>query len=389
MVNEIFKHASQSKWQKIKALAENFDDLKIYDSEGVSLLWYAAAGLPDYKIAKWLIDKRVSCEGRQGTPWLVYLYQGFRQRKEDFYADYINQALGFHADEILRRKQLGHRFSIIGTSSLSKFKFPYWGFLTDFTYPSISKSVQRFFLHQKTALSPKQRQEIVHALGICNVTVSPEELYRLYKEGKLVNIPTGWKNHATTIVLKKGGFLIKGNKGYSREKKSLQVFEITKPERITKNLFRGLLCSYRKSSSKKEEKYRIKYQTKDFFKRKINERLGLIYNRKASFSTKRQKGKNCAWSSSAKLAFRANLFLIFHSQGRSPKNAWKKTEKIFKRWKAWDLENQIVNYLKIHEKHNAPSPPDKELLKKIHKKCLKKYSHLSKKIELSAPSTLK
>lgn len=342
-IKHLYLAASKGNWDRVKKLIKQGLDPKVCDAKGRSLLWHVANGEADYTIAKWLIDEKVPCKGdAAGSPWLIYLYHGFKQRKEYGYAEYINKAFDNVADEILREKLYGHRLSLEGVFVVKSRVYQYSGLLTDVTFPEIGESIEQFFSLYKVDLDRPKRQAIIEAFKICDVNVSAEELYRRYNRGELVNIPTGWSDHATAIVLKKRSFLIKGNKGAGREKKSLQVYKIGKPKKLTKKMFQGLLSVYRAPCTKNEQKLRDQYQSKDFFKRGINRKLQLIYQRSMSLKTKRQKGGHCAWSSAAKLAFRADLFLLLYSEGRSVKATWKKVEIIFKNWRKWDREKAFA-----------------------------------------------
>ncbi len=331
--------ASRGNWDLVKKLTRQGVDPKTCDTKGRSLLWHAANGEANYDMAKWLIDQKVPCKGdASGAPWLVYLCLGFKQRKEYAYAEYIDKAFDYMADEILRRKLHGHRLSLRGSFVMKRRVFNFTGLLTDFTFPEIGQSIEQFFSLFKVGLDYRKQQAIVEAFKICDVNVSAEQLYQRYKRGKLVNIPAGWSDHATAIILKKGSFLVKGNKGAGRGKKSLQVYKISNQKRVTKKMFQGLLSVYRSPCSKKEQRLRNQYQSKKFFKKGINKELQLIYQPTLSFKTKPQKGGHCAWASAAKLSFRADLFLLFYSEEQPVKTIWKKAEKIFKHWCKWDRE---------------------------------------------------
>ncbi len=374
-----YQAASKGDWSAVKTLAGRGVDLKAADAKGRSLVWRAAYDYADFEEAKWLIDQNVPClDEKEGAPWLIYLYRGFRQRHEDDYADYIDRALSFKSDEILMRKFLAHRFSIKGSFNLIDRMFSYGGFLTDFTFPEIGRSISKFFLSADADLTEKEQKDIVKAFTICDVEADPEILFSRYRKGKIVNIPTGWDNHSTAIIIKKGVFLIKGNKGSGKGKKSIQVFEIGRPENITIELFQGLLASYSSPQSSRIKKLRKSHQSKRFFRKEINQKLGLAYLSSMSLSTRRQKSDNCCWSSSAKPSFRADLFIIYHQRGLSAGKAWKKADRTFKKWCIWDRKTYLSAYISSPNENK-----DVDLIKKIRQKCSNKEAALIAKGNLS------
>jgi ankyrin repeat protein len=224
--------------------------------------------------------------------------------------DFLLQKAGEDESLLMLQKMLISRFSL-------KTKIVYLGknislerFLSSRVYPKLIDSFNKIvitgfregFFPISSIWETQDFEAIDNALGVLNQTfindeiASVSKLLAVFQKGKIIALSTGWKGHATGVVIA-GNFLIKCNRGEgANDEPGIRVFVIGNKERLNEAL--TILIIARNQTNKKNTKP---------FQQKIHQILNLRPAELSYLPHKDQTSENCAWAS-AKLVLKALFY---------------------------------------------------------------------------------
>ncbi|WP_195155527.1 ankyrin repeat domain-containing protein [Candidatus Protochlamydia phocaeensis] len=253
-------------------------------------------------------------------------FQASLQKHKDM-SLYLQQQLNHFGQFWLDIKLLAHRFGLESQVTIKQRSFSVEGLSSPLAYMALCQSLETNFIKHDfkdrvSFWSPEDSQVILEAMkrgaDYAFYKGSPAEIQDLMDaihQEKITVLPTGWEEHATSIVIK-GDVLIKCNRGERSEKgkAGMEVFKIKDRNQI-RAVLPALLAEKDKSS--------------DFFDEGIHKLVEL--EPIDYFAHKDQHASNCAWTS-AKLSLRAAIYLHLLAMGQATENAAQASYKIYKYW---------------------------------------------------------
>jgi len=302
---------------------------------------------------------------------------------------------GDQSAEWIAHKMMSHRFSLDITINQTNRKVNLFSFHEKIVYPILQTSLKKTQEQWQTK-APKGWQEedtisVLKALNQASYFLKTSQKYTLeekidlamqtYEKGEILVLPTGWKDHAVVVLVFRD-HVIKCDRSHAPF--GITVYQIKRPASLETVISRLITGSQQESN-------------KEFILKEIDELLEL--EQPISFVRSPSKANNCAWSSSAKLAFQATLCMqalkkydlikshypLSNEQQQlfSPlTEAWLWTNPMYKTWASQDRIQAVDDYLNqglldevkkcvlgvvynLTEKKLKPIKKEKQLLKNM------------------------
>lgn len=271
-------------------------------------------------------------------------------------------------EDWLKQKFLAHRFDVKAQTTNENKQVSLDGFNGSFTIPEIHLSLTEFFNKNSFPECPEftqnARQNILESFQqwVTDGDLLPKDRIQnqqtVYQQGKLVLVKSGFKDHAYYRVLYKG-VIAETNRG--------RLFETTTPPGA--QLYKIVNPSVAHFSQMESTEKALIEESQ------IRQALhaALKSENILCFKYKPHKTGICAWAG-LKTAFRMMLYLTIleelqktMSNEKASEKAEIVADKIYKKWSAWDRENDLQKSIHFYNS-NKNIPPNKPLLKEIEKK---------------------
>lgn len=371
------------------ALERGDDDINDYDEYGFSPMVEAAI-FDKYEVTKFLLRKGAQVDypdmiGRTALHWAadknhlrmarLLLEQGanpnaYGKSKQPVLAFPLLRGqnemkqlllkaganLSFARDYIIT-KLIGHRYELQGQVHIVDGQgqfvlLKYEGFFLEFTLNIIEESLKRFrrnFGARKWQNENQNLQKIADAIARGRQLIKYQHYTDLYKKYEreidallsypLILIPVAYEGHAITCI-SMGNLWIKIDRGWNSQfEGSVVIYQVTRPEWLTKNFFKHLL--YKKHS-------------REYVNEGLNQQIGLA--KIAEMPLPAQIIGNCSWAnvegSVAAMMFLLHVFSSSQTLGPHVyKNALTKSLQLFYDWREWDKDRALEEC--IQDFHHA------------------------------------